>query len=93
MSVDEMRVAIVNAYKGPAWRVKVRNMSDEQVVAIYYRITNGKTARKNSKSTTDAMAYVNTVVAAETITESNNTRSLYEHEEDGPKQMTFADIL
>ena len=93
MSVDEMRIAIVNAYKGPAWRAKVRSMSDEQVVAVYYRITNGKAARKNGKSTISAEAYSNTVVATETIKESKKTRKPYEHEEDGPKQLSFADML
>jgi hypothetical protein len=93
MSVDEMRIAIVNAYKGPAWRAKVRSMSDEQVVAIYYRITNGKPARKNGKSTTDAETYLNTIMATEAIKESRKTRAPYEHEEDGPKQLSFADML
>lgn len=84
MSVDEMRVAIVNAYKGPAWRVKVRNMSDEQVIAIYYRITNGKTARR-----TISEAGIQGAGCCQPVPE----RCKYEHEEDGPKQMTFADVM
>ena len=40
LTVDEMREAIRQApkYKGsPGWQLKVKNMSDKQVIAIYIR--------------------------------------------------------
>lgn len=36
MSVEEMRVAIAKVYSGEAWKRKVRNMPDYQVMAIYF---------------------------------------------------------
>lgn len=36
MTVQEMRNAISDAYKGPGWKARVACMSEDQVIAIYY---------------------------------------------------------
>jgi hypothetical protein len=38
MDVKDMRKAVSDEYDGEKWKDKVRNMSDAQVVAIYYRM-------------------------------------------------------
>lgn len=38
MTVDQMRIRIAKAYDGPNWRNKVSAMTDNQVVAVYYRL-------------------------------------------------------
>lgn len=38
MSVEQMRSLVIRAYPGPRWETKVRNMSDNQIVAMYYRL-------------------------------------------------------
>lgn len=35
MTVDQMRSAIMDAYKGPLWRMKVQEMPNRQVIAVY----------------------------------------------------------
>lgn len=37
-SVDFKRQEITKAYKGPAWANRVKNMSDNQVIAVYLRL-------------------------------------------------------
>lgn len=36
MEVWQMREKIAEVYDGPAWRIKVSKMEDDQVIAIYY---------------------------------------------------------
>ena len=36
MSPENMRSAISNVYTGKKWKEKVRNMSDNQVMAVYF---------------------------------------------------------
>lgn len=36
MSVQQMRAAIYDVYPGRKWKIKVQNMPDDQVVAVYY---------------------------------------------------------
>lgn len=38
MTIMEKRNAVSNAYPGPEWKAKVQKMSDEQVVAVYFRL-------------------------------------------------------
>lgn len=38
MNVNYMREHVKQRYKGPTWATKVKNMSDEQVIAIYRSI-------------------------------------------------------
>ena len=38
MSTDQMRERVAQAYSGENWRKKVYRMSDNQIVAIYYRL-------------------------------------------------------
>lgn len=40
MTTPQMRQAIKNAYSGKNWAQKVINMSDEQVIAVYFRLLN-----------------------------------------------------
>lgn len=40
MSVEQMRAAISKAYDGQNWKDKVTHMSDDQVLAVYYRFLN-----------------------------------------------------
>lgn len=35
MTVDKMRNMVADAYKGPLWRMKVQEMPDRQVIAVY----------------------------------------------------------
>lgn len=35
MTVDKMRCKIAEVYKGPLWRLKVQEMSNRQVIAVY----------------------------------------------------------
>lgn len=36
----DMRAAVESVYNGRKWKVKVANMSDRQVVALYYKFVN-----------------------------------------------------
>lgn len=38
MSVEQMRSAIRNAYSGQRWSDRVDKMSDQQVIAVYFRL-------------------------------------------------------
>lgn len=42
MSVEQMRDALMKAYPGQRWSDKVKKMSDNQVIAVYYRMLNAK---------------------------------------------------
>lgn len=47
MSAEEMRIAIAKVYSGRRWKEKVHNMSDEQVMAIYFSfLESGKFDKK-----------------------------------------------
>ena len=35
MTVKDMRDAVASVYSGPAWRLKVQEMSERQVIAIF----------------------------------------------------------
>ena len=48
MDVKDMRKAISDEYDGEKWKNKVRNMSDAQVMAIYYRMIGGGQVQKNT---------------------------------------------
>lgn len=41
MTVEEMRYAISKVYPGDTWRNRVAKMSDNQVVALYYKFLEG----------------------------------------------------
>ena len=97
MNIVDMRYVLSQAYPGPGWKKKVSNMSDEQVVAVYYRIVNGKPAlsRKSAKTTTPTEVFKNVTNALVDVAEkrAKYIRTPYDFEEDGPKQMTLADIM
>ena len=38
MSVEQMREALKQRYPGPNWIYRVDHMTDQQVIAIYYRL-------------------------------------------------------
>lgn len=38
MTTEQVRVIVSNAYPGDAWKKKVKNMTDQQVMAIYFRL-------------------------------------------------------
>lgn len=38
MNINQMRVRVAQCYPGPRWAEKVQRMSDEQIVAIFYRL-------------------------------------------------------
>lgn len=42
MSVDQMREAIKNVYRGPKWVRKVANMPPNQVIAIFKNLQQQK---------------------------------------------------
>ena len=39
MNVNQMRVRVAECYPGPRWAEKVQQMNDDQVIAIYYRLS------------------------------------------------------
>lgn len=39
MTIDQMRGEISLAYSGPAWAARVSRMSDNQVCAVYHRLS------------------------------------------------------
>ena len=50
MTVDQMRIRLTKAYPGPKWKDKVRDMSDNQVIAVYYKFEkSGKLNEKQKK--------------------------------------------
>lgn len=43
MTIDQMRGEIRLAYSGPAWTARVNRMTEDQVCAVYHRLsTTGK---------------------------------------------------
>ena len=51
MTVDQMRNALIEAYPGPLWALKVKNMENRQVIAIYKNLkTKGKLYKHKWKS-------------------------------------------
>ena len=46
MEVGRMRIEVTNEYPGKKWKDKVKNMSDGQVIALYYKFLNEKTNKK-----------------------------------------------
>ena len=58
MTVDQMRERITTVYGGPRWRLRVQEMDDRQVIAIYKDMErHGRFDRKPKKlkSKTDAL--------------------------------------
>lgn len=53
-SVEDMRYAVMNVYPGHKWSNKVRDMSDNQIIAVYYDFLHrGKFDKKTKKSNDD----------------------------------------
>ena len=50
MYVEEMRREIARVYKGKDWDKKVDNMSDNQVIAMYYKFRAGGKFDKKPES-------------------------------------------
>lgn len=38
MSTEQMRAEITKTYQGADWVEKVKKMTDQQVIAVYYRL-------------------------------------------------------
>lgn len=50
-NVDAMRAAISDVYSGNSWKWRVRNMADNQVIAVYFSLMeNGKLGLNRSGS-------------------------------------------
>ena len=45
MTIEQMRAYLMSEYTGEKWKIKVRRMSDEQIVAIYKRLISRKGRR------------------------------------------------
>ena len=39
MNVTQMRARVAKCYPGPRWANKVQRMNDDQVIAIFYRLS------------------------------------------------------
>ena len=50
ISVSEMRIAVSRVYSGRRWKIKVDNMSDRQVMALYYRFYHSGQLEKAEES-------------------------------------------
>ena len=89
-SVAEMRNIISEEYDGNhTWRDKVKNMSDKQVIAVYYRMINESSKPKGKLSTNKKHNTKNT-------TKRYNKQSMNRHssysdidEDDNYEQLTF----
>lgn len=46
MSIDQMRHEVAKAYSGEKWKHKVKNMPDDQILAIYTRFLNSGKLKK-----------------------------------------------
>ena len=60
MKVEDMRQAVIAAYSGPSWRLKVQVMPDRQVIAIFRSMVEegrlspkGKVIKKPHQPTTE----------------------------------------
>ena len=95
MNLTDMRYVLSKAYPGLGWKKKVAAMPDDQVIAVYYRITTGKSAgvRGNGKSTSAVEVFKNVTNALVELSEQQHKRKPYDFEEDGPRQLTFEDIM
>lgn len=49
MNVEKMRSALAEAYSGPKWRLKLQQMPDRQIVAIYKNMESRGNLKKHSK--------------------------------------------
>jgi hypothetical protein len=49
MTVKDMRDAVANVYSGPAWRLRVQEMSERQVIAIFKDMIEQGRLNKNGK--------------------------------------------
>jgi hypothetical protein len=47
MTVNAMREAVISVYSGPAWRLKVQEMPDRQVIAIFRSMVDEGRLTKN----------------------------------------------
>ena len=53
MKIDQMRDELIKAYPGPGWRMRVMEMGDRQVFAIYRSMQRtGRLRKKRCGSTT-----------------------------------------
>lgn len=48
MTVGDMRSLVAKAYNGDKWKNKVRNMPDDQIVAIYYKMASTGKIQQNT---------------------------------------------
>ena len=47
MSIEQMRMAILDVYGSESWEEKVKHMTDNQVIAVYHKfLANGKFDKK-----------------------------------------------
>lgn len=44
--IDDMRTAVARKYPGPRWKRKVSDMSDNQIMALYYRFYHSDEEKK-----------------------------------------------
>lgn len=42
ISIDQMRKVVADRYPGTSWKIKVKNMPDDQILAIYMRLIGKK---------------------------------------------------
>lgn len=47
--IDDMRTAVSKVYPGPRWRRKVLDMSDNQIMALYYKFHNSEEKKEEPK--------------------------------------------
>ena len=49
MNVENMRQAVISVYAGPAWRMRVQEMEDRQVIAIFKSMVEEGRLNKSGK--------------------------------------------
>jgi hypothetical protein len=55
MHVNNMRELVADVYKGESWQKKVDKMSDEQIIAIYYKFLKQGKFEESAKSVHDTV--------------------------------------
>ncbi len=38
MTIEQMKMRIFEVYPGPAWKAKVQEMANDQIIALYYSL-------------------------------------------------------
>lgn len=92
MHVNNMRELVTDVYKGEGWKKKVDKMSDEQVIAIYYKFLKQGKFEESAKSFSDVIGGALNEGLTDGITNPNPKPFPFGEPMKG-EQISFADSL